>query len=186
MNAKVDITGVEIKTDRLLLREWRESDLNDFFEYASVDGVGQMAGWKPHADKETTKRVLGSFVSEKKVFCLEYNGKAIGSLGIEPYDEKSYPELADLKGREIGYVLLKEYWGRGLTPEAVKAVDKYCFEKIGCDFLLCGHFEWNRQSARVQEKCGYKFLKRLDRSTLVGTIEPSVMNILYKKEINNE
>ena len=42
MNAKVDITGVEIKTDRLLLREWRESDLNDFFEYASVDGINQM------------------------------------------------------------------------------------------------------------------------------------------------
>ena len=58
MNAKVDITGVEIKTDRLLLREWRENDLNDFFEYASVDGVGQKAGGKPNADKETTKRVL--------------------------------------------------------------------------------------------------------------------------------
>lgn len=97
MNAKVDITGVEIKTDRLLLREWRESDLNDFFEYASVDGVGQMAGWKPHTDKETTKKVLESFIYEKKVFCLEYSGKAIGSLG-RTVRRKIIPRTRRFKG----------------------------------------------------------------------------------------
>ena len=48
MNAEIDISNVELKTPRLLLRPWRESDLNDFFAYASVEGVGQMAGWNPH------------------------------------------------------------------------------------------------------------------------------------------
>ena len=45
MNANVDLTGVVLETDRLIIREWSEMDLEDFFEYAKVDGVGQMAGW---------------------------------------------------------------------------------------------------------------------------------------------
>ena len=45
MNATIDISNVVLKTKRLILRPWVESDLNDFFEYASVDGVGQMASF---------------------------------------------------------------------------------------------------------------------------------------------
>ena len=45
MNAEIDISNVVLRTERLILRPWRESDLDDFFEYASVDGVGEMAGW---------------------------------------------------------------------------------------------------------------------------------------------
>ena len=40
MNKQIDITDVVLTTDRLTLRPWRESDLNGFYEYASVDGVG--------------------------------------------------------------------------------------------------------------------------------------------------
>ena len=52
MNAEIDITCVVLKTSRLLLRPWKMSDLDDFYEYAKVDGVGQMAGWLPHKNKE--------------------------------------------------------------------------------------------------------------------------------------
>ncbi len=48
MNAFIDIGNVTLKTDRLLLRPWRLTDLEDLYAYASVDGVGQMAGGKPH------------------------------------------------------------------------------------------------------------------------------------------
>lgn len=44
MIAPIDITNVCLETPRLLLRSWKETDLQDFYEYASVDGVGQMAG----------------------------------------------------------------------------------------------------------------------------------------------
>jgi ribosomal-protein-alanine N-acetyltransferase len=43
-------------------------------------------------------------------------------------------------GREIGYVLNKDYWGKGLMPEAVEAVIDYCFREINFDWLTCGHF----------------------------------------------
>ena len=52
MIAPVDVTNVRIETQRLLLRPWQETDLEDFYEYAKVDGVGQMAGWLPHKDLE--------------------------------------------------------------------------------------------------------------------------------------
>ena len=50
MNAPIDISGVTLCTPRLLLRPWQESDLDDFYEYASVDGVGQMAAVRKHPE----------------------------------------------------------------------------------------------------------------------------------------
>ena len=85
MNASIDIGQTVLRTPRLTLRPWRQSDLDDFYEYARVDGVGQMAGWLPHESKETTQMILDSFVNGKKTFALERNGKVIGSLGIEFY-----------------------------------------------------------------------------------------------------
>ena len=85
MNKTIDISAVTLKTDRLTLRPWRQSDLEDFYEYAKVDGVGQMAGWLPHESREVTQSVLNSFIEHKKTFALEFAGKVIGSLGIETY-----------------------------------------------------------------------------------------------------
>ena len=52
MNTEIDISNVTLHTDRMILRPWRQTDLDDLYAYASVDGVGQMAGWKPHESKE--------------------------------------------------------------------------------------------------------------------------------------
>lgn len=82
MNEKIDISNVILKSERLTLRPWKEDDLEDFYEYASVDGVGQMAGWWPHESKEVSKAVLDDFIAGKKTFALEYEEKVIGSLGI--------------------------------------------------------------------------------------------------------
>ena len=97
MNKEIDITDVVLTTNRLTLRPWRESDLTDFYEYARVDGVGQMAGWNPHRDMEESRTILSHFIEGKHVFALEYQGKAIGSHGVEEYKEKNYPELKSLQ-----------------------------------------------------------------------------------------
>ena len=179
MNKPIDISAVVLKTERLTLRPWRETDLEDFYEYARVDGVGQMAGWLPHESIEVSKAILDSFISHKKTFAIEFGGKVIGSLGVEAYNESNFPELDALQGRSIGYVLSKDYWGRGLMPEAVKAVIAYLFETAGLDFILISHFQWNRQSARVIEKCGLKYLKTTVHETRFGTKETTFENILY-------
>ena len=183
MNAEFKINGKVIETERLVLRPFCLSDLDDFFEYASVDGVGEMAGWKHHESKDKSREILDMFISEDKTFaiCLKKNGKVIGSLGIEKSpDEPEIPE--ELLGREIGYVLSKEYWGRGLMPEAVKAVIDYCFRELHYDFLACAHFVRNSQSRRVIEKCDFQFLKEVKHETRYGTVEDTLLYIQYRNE----
>ena len=58
MNSPIDISNVVLKTERLVLRPWRLSDLDDFYEYASVDGVGEMAGWPHHKSKDDSLVIL--------------------------------------------------------------------------------------------------------------------------------
>lgn len=179
MIAPVDVTNIRIETDRLILRAWRERDLEDFYEYAKVDGVGQRCGWLPHKDMEESRRILAMFIEEKKTLALELkeNRKVIGSIGLETRDaDLGIPE--ELMGREIGYVLNQDYWGRGLMPEAVKAVIDYCFKELSFDWLTCGHFVWNDQSRRVVEKCGFQFIKEVIHQTRFGTEEPTKMYLL--------
>jgi len=182
MNAPIDIRNVILKTDRLTLRPWKESDLEDFYAYASVDGVGQMAGWLPHKDMEESRTILTHFIEGKKTFALEYRGKVIGSLGVETYREALYPELAPLQGRSIGYVLSKDYWGQGLMPEAVKAVIAWLFDAQNLDFILISHFKWNNQSRRVIEKCGLRYIKTTELETRCNTVETTLEYILYHPE----
>lgn len=178
MNTKIDISGVVLTTKRLLLREWKEEDLDDFYEYASVPGVGEMAGWHFHETKGKTKEILDMFIEGKKTFAIVYNNKVIGSLGIEEYNEKVFTEFANEKGREIGYVLSKAYWGQGLMPEAVSKVIDYCFNELKLDFLMCGHFVENNQSWRVQEKCGFKHYKKIKYETRMGEEKDCYMSLL--------
>jgi len=185
MNKPIDITGVVLTTERLILRPWRESDLTDFYEYASVDGVGQMAGWNPHRNAEESRMILDSFIKHKKTFALEHKGKVIGSLGIEEYSEENYRSLDTLQGREIGYVLSKAYWGQGLMPEAVMAVIKWLFNEEKLDFIIVGHFDWNAQSRRVIEKCGFRYIKTTKFETRYDTVENSMEYILYHPERRN-
>ena len=185
MNASIDISNTVLKTERLILRPWRQEDLDDFYEYASVDGVGQMAGWLPHENKEKTHLILDGFIAGKKTFALEYKGKVIGSLGIEHYKEDEFPELDHLQGRSIGYVLSKNYWGQGLMPEAVKAVQKYLFENIGFDFLVVSHYVWNGQSRRVIQKSGFKYLKTIQLNTRYNTVEDTLVYLLKKEDWRN-
>lgn len=185
MNKGIDISGVILHTERLILRPWREEDLEDFYAYASVDGVGQMAGWTPHKSREESKRILNHFIAGKHVFALEMNGKVIGSIGIEEYSEENYPELSAKQGRELGYVLSKDYWGQGLMPEAVLAVIQYLFEEVKLNFVLVGHFDWNKQSARVIEKCGFRYIKTVKYETMYGTVENSEESILYNPKFTH-
>lgn len=179
MNAPIDITGVTLRTERLMLREWQESDLDDFYEYASVDGVGQMAGWNPHRTMDDSRVILGHFIGNRWTFAVEFEGKVIGSLGVEHYDEDEFPEFAGMRGRSIGYVLAKPYWGRGLMPEAVKRALAWLFEDIGLDFVTINHFEWNTRSRRVIEKCGGRPYRALRIETGRGTVENAVEHIIY-------
>ena len=187
MNATFKINGKVLETQRLILREFKEEDLTDFYEYASVDGVGEMAGWSHHENIEITKEILNSFIKDNKVFAIVYkeNNKVIGSLGVEKYGmEDKLDEFKNLYGREIGYVLSKDYWGKGLMKEAVKCVINYLFDECNLDFIICGYYLFNNQSKKVQEKCGFKPYRSLMMDTKRGTKEKGILNLLLNPKKN--
>lgn len=184
MNAEIDVSQVVVKTERLTLRPWKESDLEDFYEYARVDGVGQMAGWLPHKDREESRKILRMFIDEKKTFAIEYEGKVIGSVGIERYDEDKLPEFQEKAGRELGFVLSKDYWGRGIMPEAVRRIIRYLFDEVGLDFLACGHYVENERSKRVQEKCGFRHYRLVKTKTSYGEEKDCWLSVLDRASGN--
>jgi len=145
---------MKLTTSRLIIRPFREEDLNDFNQYASNADVGPMAGWRPHADLAESKAILDSFIKQQEVFALYHiaDQKVIGSIGLH-LDLNRDPKLA----REIGYVLSKPYWGRGLMVEAVQAILAHAFLELKLQILSIRHFPFNNQSKRVIEKCGFQY-----------------------------
>jgi|LSQX01.3.fsa_nt_gb ribosomal-protein-alanine N-acetyltransferase len=161
MDVAIDLTGVFIETERLVLRGWRADDLADLYVYASVDGVGEMAGWRRHQSLDESRKILDLFMAERDVLALEHkrDRKVIGSIGLHVSWANEEDAYRHLRVREVGYVLARDYWGQGLMPEAVRALVGYGFGPLDLEALTCGHFVSNSQSRRVIEKCGFRFVK---------------------------
>ena len=49
--------------------------------------------------------------------------------------------------------------------EAVKKVVSYLFDEMDLDLILCESLLYNKQSIRVQEKCGFKYYKDIEYLT---------------------
>lgn len=146
-----------LETERLILRRWDVGDIDDLYEYARSELVGPNAGWKPHKNIEESKEIMKMFIENNNIYAVELKSenKVIGSIGI--HERYSDDTLNELKQRELGYVLNPKYWGNGYIPEAVKYIIKYCFEELRLDVIWCGHFDFNSNSKRVSEKCGFKY-----------------------------
>ena len=93
-------------------------------------------------------------------FHIKENGKVIGSVGLHESWANGDSEYSHLKMKNVGFVLSKDYWGKGLMPEAVAAVIRFCFDECNLDALTCGHSPTNSQSKRVIEKCGFSYVKQ--------------------------
>lgn len=156
----LDVYNINIQTKRLLLRPLSLVDLNDFHEYAKVSGVGEAAGWHHHESIEVSKAILSSMVADKEVLAivLQENNKMIGTIGLH---KKYYHEWAGLRYRELGYVLNKDYWNKGLMTEALDSLISYLFQVVKLDVLVCGHFINNQRSQRVILKQNFKDWKIL-------------------------
>ena len=157
-----------LNSERLILRNWQESDSSDLYEYAKSELVGPNAGWKPHQNEEESKEIIKMFIKNNDSYAivLKSENKVIGSIGL--HHRKPDETLNDLKQREIGYVLNPNYWGKGFIPEAVNCLLNYGFNELNLDLIWCGHFDFNNNSKRVNEKCGfnYQFTKREKRKLL--------------------
>jgi len=153
-----------IETKRLLLRPWREDDAETLFEYAKDPRIGPMAGWPPHTSVENSLEVLRKILIAEGSFAVTLKGddKPIGSIGFKETTAPGHPGET-----EIGYWLAVPFWGRGLIPEAVRALLKNAFEEQGRQVVWCGHYEGNDKSRRVIEKSGFRFAFKCEAEVLL-------------------
>ena len=144
-----------LETERLILRQWHETDAYDLYKYACDPDVGLIAGWLPHKSLEESRQVIKNILCTKESYamCLKSDNKAIGSISLKL---KGQTDITDKEDEcELGYWLGKPFWGQGLTPEAVREILKHAFEDIGMNKVFCAYYDGNIRSKRVQEKCGF-------------------------------
>lgn len=148
---------MEFRTERLLLRPWRESDAESLYEYARDPEVGPIAGWPVHTSVENSREIIRYVLSAEETYavCLLEDGRAIGSIGLIP-PMQSHTQASEDE-MEIGYWIGVPFWGQGLIPEAVRRLQQHAFEDLGCSVLWCGYYDGNVKSKRCQEKCGFTF-----------------------------
>jgi len=172
-----------IETNRLILRGFLPTDLNDFYAYAKNDKVGPMAGWKPHASLEESQEILKTFVESSEVWAIVFkeDKKVIGSIGLHK-DRKRDNENC----RMLGYVLSEEYWGKSLMLEAVHAILNHGFNELNLELISVYHYPFNKQSASVIKNAGFRYEGLQRQSTLRydGVKLDSTLYSMTKDEYN--
>ncbi len=145
-----------LKTKRLILRSFLETDALDMFEYAKLESVGPSAGWAPHQNVDESLEIIKKFIESDDVWAIELKQtqKVIGSVGLH----KRITIQGELV-RELGYVLSTYYEGKGIMTEACKRVLKYAFIEEEIPKIKVAHFLGNDKSRRVIEKCGFIYEK---------------------------
>ena len=149
------------ESERLIFRPWSLDDVEECFEIASDEHVGPLCGWMPHKTVDETRDILENILINDHTYCIveKSAGRIVGNMGIDyvyTTNENGENVMVDDE-RELGFWLGYPYWNKGYMTEAVKATIDYCFNELGMRKLRCGHFDFNHASARVQEKCGFKF-----------------------------
>ena len=147
----------DIKTERLILRKWKESGAESLFEYASDPEVGPIAGWPQHKSVEESLDVIKNVFDGAQCYaiCEKGSPKAIGAIELKL---KGHTDMSDRDDEcELGYWLGKPFWGKGYMPEAAGAILCHAFEDLGMTCVWCGYYDGNQKSKRVQEKLGFVY-----------------------------
>lgn len=181
MNKEIDLTNVVLETERLILREWNENDLEDLYANASIPEFGEIAGWKKHDNMEESKQVLNRFINEKNALAVVYKGnfKVIGNIVFEQCHDKLDETFTCLEGRNLRFVLNPKYWGQNLMSEAMKCAIDYCFHELEFDFICSGYFLENDIQRSFNEKLGFKDYKTIIYHTNYGVDKKMGLTLQY-------
>lgn len=148
---------MELTTQRLLLRPWKEADAENLYQYAKDPAVGPAAGWPPHQDIEESLEVIRHVLCGKECYaiCLKTDGRAIGSIELKLNGHTDMTERDD--ECEMGFWLAQEFWGQGIVPEAAQELLRHGFEDLHMETIWCGYYDGNAKSKRTQEKIGFAY-----------------------------
>jgi ribosomal-protein-alanine N-acetyltransferase len=144
-----------LHTERLILRTVIEEDAPDIFRIMSDPMVMRYFGRVPMTDLseavQRVKRCEASFQERSSIrwaLSLRERPSYIGSCGF-------WRIVPEHHRAEIGYELAPECWGRGLMPEALRAVVQFGFSVMGLHSIEANIHPDNLASRQVLEKLGF-------------------------------
>lgn len=137
----------------VILRELNDSDLTKLVEYANNDEVSvnlRDAFPNPYTftDAQNFKSMIDS-QNSKTIFAIEYQENYVGNISL------SLGKDVYRKSAEIGYLIGKPFWNKGIVTRAVNLMTDWGFEHLDIVRIYAGIFEFNKASQSVLEKCGY-------------------------------
>ncbi len=145
-----------IRVDRFLLREIEEADFLDYYEIGKDLETTKYLNWGPFIyPNEALAVIRDIFLQRPKYqlpvgYAIVYRNQMIGVIDFHTY----YP---DRNTAEIGYVLHRKYWNKGIMKKCLMAVTKIGFEHLELDKIIVGHSLENEASKHVILACGYRY-----------------------------
>lgn len=143
----------EIRTDRLLLRPLDISDLETVHLYASDADNTKYMFYLPNKTKEETAAFLNNVTLEWKKdkpvfyeFAIVYNNKQIGAIQVNLFESD--------KIGEIGWIISKQFWNKGIGTEAALAIIDFAFNVLKVDELVANCDYRNVASYSLMKKIG--------------------------------
>ncbi len=172
---------IELDTERLLLRQWDESDFPIFYRLNSDPAV--MEYFPNTLSEEESNRVaktIQNLISERGwgFWAVEEKGTGnfIGFVGLHI----PKPELPFSPCVEVGWRLAKEYWGKGYATEAGKAALNFGFGELGLKEVYSFTSVDNTKSRAVMERLNMHNTNQNFEHPEVPKGNPLKEHVLYK------
>ena len=151
------------ETERFILREILPSDLEGMFEMDSDPEVHQYLGNKPVREKRQIVDVI-NFVRQQYAdhgigrwaIVDKKSGEFLGWSGLKFVTE---PTNKHQNYYDLGYRLLRKYWGRGIATETAKASLGYAFNVLKVEEVFAAANCENTSSNRILQKIGMTFIE---------------------------
>lgn len=145
-----------LKTERLVLRSFKKSDLDNVFKGLSNPDIIKYYGIS-FESKESAKEQMKWFADHEKnetgawwAVCLKDTGTFIGAGGINDI-------IKEHKKGEFGFWLLPEYWGNEYMGEAIPAILNYGFEKLNLHRIVGLVESHNTNCKKALDKLDFTF-----------------------------
>ncbi|HMT29330.1 MAG TPA: GNAT family protein [Bacteroidia bacterium] len=136
------------------LRPWDISDLNNLVKYGNnIKIASNLTDTFPHPYTENDGIAFIERVTKDKpvkVFAIELNKEAIGSIGLFPQQD------IFRKNAELGYWIAEPFWGQGITTKAIQLITEYGFKNLDLVRIFARPFGTNIGSQRALQKAGFK------------------------------
>lgn len=144
-----------IKTERLILRPWKEEDLEPFARLNADPSVREFfPSVLTREESDASVRVISAHIERYGwgfwAVSLIQTGEFIGFIGLEDV----YFQAHFTPAVEIGWRLAFEHWGKGYATEGARASLKYGFEELGLERIVSFTAVQNMKSRAVMEKIG--------------------------------